>query len=88
MLQVFVKTPLGRSVTINVAPCESIENVRAQLRGEEGGQDCLLLWGDTELVREGHLSDYNVQNEATLRLVPRVLSGDRTGMGGNGAYLR
>ena len=72
-MQIFVKTLMGETITLEVEPSVSIENVRAKIQDKEG-----VLAGRIKLVVAGKileagrtLSDYNIQKEATLHLVLR-----------------
>ena len=72
--KVFVKTLIGRTITLEVGPSDTIEKLKQMIQDKEGWlkHDQSLVFAGKHLEDGRTFSDYNIRKESTLHLVLRI----------------
>lgn len=75
--QVFLKTLTGKTITLEICPHDSIEDIKSKIESKEGvpAKEQRLIFGEKQLESGTRVADYDIRKNSTLHLVLSLRGG-------------
>jgi len=76
-MQIFIKTLTGKSITLDVAPEETIMNVKQKILQKEGlpVNEQRLVFGGKQLADDTSVQDSGLQENSTAHIIMKLKGG-------------
>ena len=73
-MQIFVKTLTGKTITLEVTPNDTIEQVKSKIQDKEGISPCeqRIIFAGRQLEDGQTVASYKIRKEATIHLICRL----------------